>query len=100
MTVDGSVLRNQILAARAAARTLAALSGPGRAALLSDLASALLRPAAQEQLFAANAQDLTQARADEAAGLLGSALVKRLGLDADKLASCADGLRQLARMPE
>jgi glutamate-5-semialdehyde dehydrogenase len=100
MSVDSAVLRNQILAARAAARTLAALSGPGRAALLGDLASALLRPAAQELLFAANAQDLTQARADEAAGLLGSALVKRLGLDADKLASCADGLRQLARMPE
>jgi glutamate-5-semialdehyde dehydrogenase len=100
MTVDRAALRTEILAARVAARKLAALSGPARSALLNDLASALSRPAAQEALFAANAQDLAQARADEAAGVLGSALVKRLGLDAGKLASCADGLRQLARMPE
>jgi glutamate-5-semialdehyde dehydrogenase len=37
---------------------------------------------------------------EEKAGRLGSALVKRLSLDAKKLATTVDGILQLARMPE
>jgi glutamate-5-semialdehyde dehydrogenase len=100
MTVDVGQLRAEIVAARAAARRLATLGGAARSALLADLAAALERPETQEAVFSANAQDLARARDEEARGLLGAALVKRLGLDAGKLASCADGLRQLSRMPE
>src|SRR5688572_15806568 len=100
MTVDLGQLRAEIVAARAAARRLATLGGPARSALLVDLAAALERPETQEAIFSANAEDLARAREDEARGLLGSALVKRLGIDAGKLASCADGLRQLSRMRE
>ena len=100
MTVDVSHLRAEIVAARQSARRLGSMGGSPRAALLSDLAAALERPEIQAGLFAANAEDVARAKEDEARGELGSSLVKRLGLDAGKLASCADGLRQLARMPE
>jgi glutamate-5-semialdehyde dehydrogenase len=103
MTVEGADvtrLRQQITDARQAARRLAALPGPQRAALLQALAAALEHPPTRERLLAANAQDMSLAREDEARGILGHALVKRLLLDEGKLASCADGLRQLARMPE
>jgi glutamate-5-semialdehyde dehydrogenase len=100
MSVDVAALRAEVVAARSAARQLAALPGPGRAALLEGLAAALATPALRDRILAANADDMKRAREDEAKGLLGSALVKRLALDEGKLESCADGLRQLARMPE
>ena len=103
MTVEASDvtrLRQQITDARQAARRLAALPGPQRAALLQGLAAALEQPATRDRLLAANAEDMSLAREDEARGILGHALVKRLLLDEGKLSSCADGLRQLARMPE
>ena len=93
-------LRESLQAARAAARRLATLSGPERSALLSDFATELARPEAKQAVLAANAQDLARARDEEKAGRLGSALVKRLSLDEKKLATTADGIEQLARMPE
>lgn len=93
-------LRETIVATRAAARRLAALTGDERARLLSDLAAALERPAIRQAVLAANAEDMGRATADVAAGRLAAPLVKRLGLDDRKLDSAVDGLRQLAAMPE
>jgi glutamate-5-semialdehyde dehydrogenase len=93
-------LRETILATRAAAQRLAALPGDARGRLLSDLAAALERPAIREAVLAANAEDMARAHEELAAGRLAAPLVKRLGLDARKLDSVVDGLRQLAAMPE
>jgi len=93
-------LRESLLAARAAARRLALLSGPERSALLSDFAAGLSQPENQRTVLAANAEDMARAREEEAAGRLSSALVKRLSLDAKKIATTVDGISQLARMPE
>jgi glutamate-5-semialdehyde dehydrogenase len=98
--MDHADLRETVIAARAAGRKLAGLSGESRRRLLEELAAALARPDIQATVLAANAKDMAIARADEAAGTLASALVKRLGLDGKKLASVIDGLRQLAAMPE
>jgi glutamate-5-semialdehyde dehydrogenase len=76
------------------------LTGPERSALLSDFAAALAAPATQQAVLEANASDMAAAREEEKAGRLGSALVKRLSLDAKKLATTVDGILQLARMPE
>ena len=92
--------RAQARAAKAAGRALAGLSGPDRAALLRAVAAALVEPEEQARLLAANARDVAAARAAAAAGELDAAKLKRLGLDAAKLASVADGLVQLAAMPE
>ena len=93
-------LRESLQAARLAARRLATLSGPERSALLHDFAAALTEPAAQQAVLAANAKDMAAAREEEKAGRLGAALVKRLALDAKKIATTVDGIAQLARMPE
>jgi glutamate-5-semialdehyde dehydrogenase len=93
-------LRQTIVAARTAARGLAGLEGEARARLLGELAARLARPDTRRQVLAANAEDLAHAREEEAAGRLGSALVKRLGLDDAKLDSVIDGLAQLGRMTE
>src|SRR6185295_11012281 len=93
-------LRETIVATRAAARRLAALTGEERGRLLSDLAAALERPAIRQAVLAANAEDMGRANADLAAGRLAAPLVKRLALDDRKLDSTVDGLRQLAAMPE
>ncbi len=93
-------LRESLQAARLAARRLATLSGPERSALLHDFAAALTEPAAQQAVLAANAKDMVAARQEEKAGRLGAALVKRLALDAKKIATTVDGIAQLARMPE
>ena len=93
-------LRESLIAARAAARRLAALTGPERTHLLADLAVALARPETRKAVLEANAQDMASAREEEAAGRLGSSLVKRLLLDDKKLDTTIDGIRQLADMPE
>jgi glutamate-5-semialdehyde dehydrogenase len=93
-------VREQALAARAAGAVIARLDAGERATLLSDLARALEKPDQRTAIFAANAADLERAHAEEAAGTLASALVKRLGIDARKLEGLSDGLRQLGAMPE
>ena len=80
--------------ARAAARQLiSADSGRKNAALLA-LADALIRE--QASLLAANQQDL---QAGEAAGL-DAALQDRLALDAARVQAMADGVRQVAELPD
>src|SRR5436190_21633858 len=93
-------LRATIVAARAAAHRLAALSAQERSGLLAALADAIAQPTVRRSLLAANAEDMARARDDEAAGRLATPLVKRLVLDDGKLDSVVDGLRQLGRMPE
>jgi glutamate-5-semialdehyde dehydrogenase len=94
-----SSLRDQVIAARAAARGLAA-DARVRTAVLEGLAGALERASVRAAVLAANAEDLARAREEEAQGTLAPALVKRLGLDDRKLASVIEGLQQLARMPD
>jgi glutamate-5-semialdehyde dehydrogenase len=92
--------RDLAIAARAAGAALSALSAADRSALLRDLAAALAEPATRQAVFAANAADLERARAAAASGAPVPASIKRLGLDAAKLDSVIEGLRQLAGMPE
>lgn len=93
-------LKEGVLEARAAGRALAALDAEGRSGLLTALADALDDSETRQEVFAANAEDLAAAREAEARGELAPALIKRLGLDAAKLDSVADGLRQLAALPD
>lgn len=95
-----SALRDTIVAAKAAAVRLAALDPDARRALLESVAAAFEQPATQAMLVEANQQDVREARQAEARGELASALVKRLGLDARKIATLVDGLQQLARAPD
>jgi len=92
-------LRESLIAARAAARRLAELTGPERSRLLADFAAALARPEARQAVLAANARDMASAREEEAAGRLGSSLVKRLLLDDKKLdtTSTASGSSRTCR---
>jgi len=86
--------------AKAAGAALRDSPGDLRAALLLDLAAALERPDVRAAVFAANARDMERAKVAESKGTLAPALVKRLGLDARKMAAVSDGLRQLAAMPD
>ncbi|PRQ09143.1 Gamma-glutamyl phosphate reductase [Enhygromyxa salina] len=88
-------------AARRAGKQLAAQTGDQRSALLRDLAAALEAPANVDTLLAANRADVDAAKAKaHTPEQLSPALIARLGLSAAKLAGLADGLRQLAAMPE
>lgn len=92
-----SRIRDLALAARAAGRSLAALSGPARGALLHDLAAALRAPDVRAAVFAANADDRAAAATDAA---IEPARLARLALDAGKLDGVCHGLDQLAASPE
>ncbi|MEA2698286.1 MAG: glutamate-5-semialdehyde dehydrogenase [Myxococcales bacterium] len=93
-------IREAAVAARAAGAVLANRSGAERSALLTALADSLTGADTRAAIFAANAKDMEAARADAARGALAPALVKRLALDAAKLDSVIDGLRQLAAMKD
>ena len=80
--------------ARAAAAGLALLSRADKDAALHAMADALA--AATDDVLAANARDVARGRAS---GLSG-ALVDRLTLTADRVAAMADGLRELAVLPD
>lgn len=77
-------------AVRAAQRRLGATEGAARAAVLDRLADLLFER--QDDLLAVNARDLEAARRDE----LAAPLLDRLKLSPAKLATLADGVRQLA----
>ncbi|MEM1329012.1 MAG: glutamate-5-semialdehyde dehydrogenase [Planctomycetota bacterium] len=81
-------------AARQASRTVATLDGATRNAVLRDLADRLEHAASD--LLSANAQDLAAARES---GLAGPKL-KRLVLTPESLAQTAEGLRQIAELPD
>jgi len=80
--------------ARAAARQLRLCTTEQKNAGIRAMADELL--AAQDAILAANAQDLGKARAN---GLSG-AMLERLKLDPKRLAAMADGVRQVADLPD
>jgi glutamate-5-semialdehyde dehydrogenase len=80
--------------ARAAARVLARAGTQAKNAALEAMAAAMLRDT--ERLLAANAHDVTGARA---AGN-DAAFVDRLTLKATTIVAMADGLRQIAALPD
>lgn len=81
-------------AARTAARVLARATTVTKNAVLTTAADALLARSAE--ILAANARDIARA---EAAGTSGS-LLDRLRLTADRVVGIADGLRQVALLPD
>ena len=85
-------------AARAASRTLQALPSEARVAALHRVADALL--ARKDEILAANAEDVADARRLLAEGRLAAPLVDRLVLTERKLATLADGIRAIAAQPE
>src|SRR5687768_15610925 len=80
--------------ARAASRLVAKADTATRNRALTLAATAIERDA--ERLLAANAQDLEAARAKQ----LQPALIDRLTLTAKTVAAMADGLRQIASLPD
>lgn len=80
--------------ALAASRGLAKLSTGQKNAILLAMAEGLL--AGEEAILAANALDIVAAEADG----LSRAMVDRLRLDHDRLAAVADGVRQVAALPD
>ena len=80
--------------ARRAARELALLSTDAKNRALEAMADALISNAAA--IESENAKDLAAARA---AGM-DAALVDRLALDAKRIADMADGVRQIASLPD
>jgi glutamate-5-semialdehyde dehydrogenase len=80
--------------AKAAARTLATTTSEARDAAL--LAAADLLVARQDEILAANADDVARA---EGAGTTAT-VVDRLRLTADRIAGMAAGLRQVAGLPD
>ena len=84
----------QAVAARTASRALATASRATKDAALQAMAGRLL--AAQDAILAANATDVAAA---EASGT-SAAMVDRLRLTPQRLQGMADGLRQLAGLPD
>src|SRR3954466_588091 len=82
------------LAAKAAARPLAAAPSAVKDAALRAIADAL--EARVDAILAANALDLDAGRESG----LSSALMDRLALDADRVRGMADGVRAIAALPD
>jgi glutamate-5-semialdehyde dehydrogenase len=81
-------------AARAAAQVMAGLSTATKDELLRRMANALTERT--EAILAANEQDLAAARADG----LAAAMLDRLTLDPQRVRAMADGLREVADLPD
>lgn len=90
--------RDAVRQTREAARELLRVGSEGRARALRRAADALI--AHTDEILSANAEDRADAAKAVAAGTLSAALAARLDLTASKLAGLADGLRQVAAMPE
>ena len=82
------------LAARDAARALAALDTDTKDAALEAIAAALV--ARTDEILEANARDMETGRE----GGLDAALLDRLALDADRVAAVAAGVRAIAALPD
>ena len=89
-----STIREQALACRDAARTIATLDTAAKRRLLHDMAGAL--EAQADAVLAANAQDMQQASDKGVQG----ALLDRLRLDAPRVQAIADALREVAGLPD
>lgn len=86
--------RTKALAARKAARGLAVCSSAVKDAALHAMADALIER--QEEILAANRRDLEQAKADG----LSAAFIDRLTLNEERIRGMADGLREVAALPD
>lgn len=97
-TVDTADVTAQVTAlataAKAASRSLAGLSTSAKNTVLTAAADAV--EAAGEQILAANASDIARAEADGTE----AALIDRLRLTPDRVRGIADGLRQVAGLPD
>jgi glutamate-5-semialdehyde dehydrogenase len=80
--------------ARAASRDMARASTSAKNEALRHIADAIM--AAQDELIAENAKDLEQGKKDG----LDAALLDRLLLNAERIAGMAEGLRQVAALPD
>ena len=89
-----SYTRNLGRRARAAASLLATLIGDRKNAWLLASASALEKRA--DEILAANARDLSAAKESD----LGPAQLDRLRLTPERLKAAADGLREVAALPD
>jgi glutamate-5-semialdehyde dehydrogenase len=89
-----NLCRNLALQARQAARELAQITGERKNRWLVAVAAALEQQ--QEELLAANAQDLAAAPHEG----LSAAAVDRLRLTPQRLHAAAEGLRQIAVLPD
>ena len=87
-------VRAMARAARDAQLVVASLSATQRSSVLSAMADALDEHASK--ILAANTQDVEEARANGQP----DALLDRLRLDATRLAAMADGVRQVAALPD
>jgi len=90
----GTYMRDVGRRARAASRPMAAATTAAKNTALTVAADALLRDEAR--LLAANAGDVEAARAAK----LEAAFVDRLTLTSGSIAAMAEGLRQVARLPD
>lgn len=86
--------REKAQLARAAAGTLGGLATAQKNEALLVMADALLKR--QQEIIAANAEDLENGRKNG----LTSALLDRLALDEKRIAGMAEGLRQIAELPD
>jgi glutamate-5-semialdehyde dehydrogenase len=80
--------------ARAASRAMARANTGAKNAALLNIANAIEQ--AEAELIAENAKDLEQGRKDG----LDDALLDRLELNAERIAGMAEGLRQIAALPD
>ncbi len=94
MATTALSVRDTCLAAKRAARTLAATSSAVKDAALEGIAAAILEHG--EEILEANARDL---EAGEQSGL-SSALIDRLRLTEGRLAAMAAGVRTIAALPD
>ena len=93
-TEMNEMIREMALRAREAARGLATASTKDKDAALHAMAEALL--SRQDEIIEANGRDLAAARES---GLSG-ALIDRLTLNPKRIADAAEGLRQVAALPD
>jgi glutamate-5-semialdehyde dehydrogenase len=91
---DKEQLLNRVMAAREGARSLGRTSTALKNRALSDMAELLVERA--EQLISENAEDVAQARQKG----LTPALIDRLTLTRARIADMAEGLREVARLPD
>ena len=90
----GTEVREAALRARDAARVLALATRKDKDAALTAMAEALV--AGTDRIVAANADDVAQARAEGTP----ENVIDRLALDADRVAAFAQGVRDIAALPD
>ncbi len=93
-----SEAREQAVAAREGSRALMAVGTSGRVDALLAVADALLVHG--EEILDANRADVDEASAQVQAGDMSQALLDRLALSEDKLATLAEGIRAIAALDE